>query len=111
LDVSRFFAPLRLPLRLCVKLYFPRKAAKEDAKPQRCKTDDRLLLRACNLDTSARMLQSSRTKVLIRLGKSLFLGSGKATTRVKRSITAAFEGTDFRIASPRGHPEETVLLP
>jgi hypothetical protein len=56
------------------------------------------------------MLQPSRTKVLIRLGKSLFLGSGKATTRVKRSITAAFEGTDFRIASPRGHPEETVLL-
>ena len=43
-------------------------------------------------------------------GKITILGSGKATTRVKRSITAAFEGTDFRIASPRGHPKETVLL-
>ena len=68
-------------------------------------------LGACQHYTSARILQSSRTKVLIRLGKSLFLGSGKATTRMKRSITAAFEGTDFRIASPRGHAEETVLLP
>jgi hypothetical protein len=47
----------------------------------------------CQHYTSPRILQPSRTKVLIRLGKSLFLGSGKATTRVKRRITAAFEGT------------------
>ena len=49
-------------------------------------------------------------KVLIRLGKSLFLESGKATTRVKRRITAAFESTDLQSASPRGNSEETVLL-
>ena len=39
------------------------------------------LFLACQHDGSTRMLQPSRTKVLIRLGKSLFLGSGKATTR------------------------------
>ena len=32
-------------------------------------------------------------KLLIRLGKSLFLGSGKATTRAKRRITSRVEGT------------------
>jgi hypothetical protein len=77
----------------------------------RAKKQNRLGLWACHHACVSPILQPSRTKVLIRLGKSLFLGSGKATTRVKRSITAAFEGTDFRIASPRGHPEETVLLP
>ena len=41
-------------------------------------------------------------KVLIRLGKSLFLGSGKATTRAKRRITSPVEGTGLRTASPRG---------
>ena len=70
-----------------------------------------LLARACHLHTSARILQPSRTKLLIRLGKSLFLGSGKATTRVKRRITAAFEGTDLHSASPRGQQVESVLLP
>lgn len=34
-----------------------------------------------------------RAKLLIRLGKSLFLGSDKATTRSKRRITARVEGT------------------
>jgi len=36
---------------------------------------------------------SAVPKVLIRLGKSLFLGSGKATTRAKHRITARVEGT------------------
>jgi hypothetical protein len=44
-------------------------------------------------------------------GKITILGSGKATTRVKRRITAAFEGTDLHSASPRGQQVETVLLP
>jgi hypothetical protein len=57
------------------------------------------------------MLQPQPYESIDSAGKITILGSGKATTRVKRSITAAFEGTDFRIASPRGHPEETVLLP
>ena len=65
----------------------------------------------CQHQSSSPILQLSRTKLLIRLGKSLFLGSGKATTRVKRRITAAFEGTDLHSASPRGQQMETVLLP
>ena len=44
-------------------------------------------------------------------GKITILGSGKATTRVKRRITAAFEGTGLHSASPRGQQVETVLLP
>ena len=68
-------------------------------------------LRSCHLHASHRILQPSRTKLLIRLGKSLFLGSGKATTRAKRRITAALRVLDLRTASPRGHSEETVPLP
>jgi hypothetical protein len=52
------------------------------------------VLRACHHAHLSPILQPSRKKVLIRLGKSLFLGSGKATTRVKRRITAAFEGIE-----------------
>jgi len=49
------------------------------------------------------MLQLSRLKVLIRLGQSLFLGSGKATTRAKGRITAALRVLGLLTASPRGH--------
>jgi len=57
------------------------------------------------------ILQPKPYESIDSAGKIAIFRSGKATTRVKRSITAAFEGTDFRIASPRGLPEETVLLP
>jgi len=50
------------------------------------------------------MLQLSRTKLLIRLGKSLFLGSGKATTRAKGRITSRVEG----IAPPHRIPTRAL---
>ena len=69
------------------------------------------LLRACHLHALHVSCNSAVRKLLIRLGKSLFLESGKATTRVKRRITAAFEGTGPRTASPRGHSEENSAAP
>lgn len=68
-------------------------------------------LGACHHAASTRILQPKPYESIDSAGKIAIFRSGKATTRVKRSITAAFEGTDFRIASPRGHPEETVQLP
>ena len=64
-------------------------------------TKDRdLVLLACHRRQVSPILQPSRRKLLIRLGKSLILESGKATTRVKHSITAAFEGTGPPVPHP-----------
>src|SRR6185369_17605215 len=51
------------------------------------------LLLACQYAEYPLSCNPAVRKLLIRLGKSLFLESGKATTRVKQRITAAFEGT------------------
>ena len=68
----------------------------------------------CALVSTVRIAVSCNSavrKLLIRLGKSVILGSGKATTRAKRRITAALRVLEPRTASPRGHSEETVPLP
>ncbi len=63
----------------------------------------RLMRRLLSHARVSPILQPSRLKVLIRLGQSLFLGSGKATTRAKGRITAALRVLSLRTASPRGH--------
>jgi hypothetical protein len=62
-----------------------------------------------NTDRTYPAIQPSR--VLIRLREITNLESGKATTRSKRRITAAFEGTGPDTASPRGWFEGKVPLP
>lgn len=51
------------------------------------------LIAACQRAAYPLCCNPAVRKALIRLGKSLFLGSGKATTRAKRRITSRVEGT------------------
>jgi len=55
--------------------------------------------------------QAKRAKLLIRQGKTQFLGSGKATTRSKRRITPALRALDKPRTAPHGVLREESAAP
>jgi len=70
------------------------------------------LLAACQRGAYPLSCNPAVRKLLIRLGKSLFLGSGKATTRAKRRITSRVEGTGPSHRFPtRAFGSKSVPLP